>query len=72
MLSTLFSLALLAARPDVVLVTIDTLRADRVGAYGSLRGASPAIDALGASGVVVLDAVVQVPMTRPSMETGDL
>lgn len=66
MLSTLFSLALLAARPDVVLVTIDTLRADRVGAYGSLRGASPAIDALGASGVVVLDAVVQVPMTRPS------
>lgn len=66
MLSTLFSLALLAARPDVVLVTIDTLRADRVGAYGSLRGASPAIDALGASGVVALDAVVQVPLTRPS------
>ncbi|MEO8361063.1 MAG: sulfatase, partial [Vicinamibacteria bacterium] len=66
MLSTLLSLALLAGRPDVVLVTIDTLRADHVGAYGSKRGATPTLDALALNGVVVEDAVVQVPMTRPS------
>ncbi len=66
MLSTLLSFAVLAARPDVVLVTIDTLRADRVGAYGSTRGATPAIDALALGGVVVEEAVVQVPLTRPS------
>ena len=66
MWSSLLSLALLAGRPDIVLVTIDTLRADHVGAYGSTRGATPAIDRLAAFGVVVEDAVVQVPMTRPS------
>lgn len=67
MLSTLLSLTLLAgARPDVVLVTIDTLRADRVGAYGSKRGLTPALDALAAQGVVAEEAVVQVPQTRPS------
>ena len=66
MLSTVLSLTLLTARPDVVLVTIDTLRADRVGAYGSKRGLTPALDALAGKGVVVEDAVVQIPQTRPS------
>jgi choline-sulfatase len=51
---------------DVVLVTIDTLRADRVGAYGATSGATPGLDALARLGVVVEDAVVQVPQTRPS------
>jgi arylsulfatase A-like enzyme/parvulin-like peptidyl-prolyl isomerase len=66
MLSTVLSLTVLAARPDLVLVTIDTLRADHVGAYGSKRGATPTLDAMAAQGVVVEDAVVQVPQTRPS------
>ena len=66
MLALGLSLTLLAARPDVILVTIDTLRADHVGAYGSTRGATPAIDALAKAGVVVQEAVVQVPLTRPS------
>ena len=60
------SLSLLTSSPDVVLVTIDTLRADHVGAYGSRRGATPNLDALAARGVLVEDAVVQVPQTRPS------
>jgi choline-sulfatase len=59
--------ATLAASPqDIVLVTIDTLRADHVGAYGSAAGATPALDALGRSGVIVDEAVVQAPQTRPS------
>jgi arylsulfatase A-like enzyme/Tfp pilus assembly protein PilF len=52
--------------PNVLLVTIDTLRADRVGAYGYARARTPTLDALARGGVVALDAVVQVPQTRPS------
>jgi arylsulfatase A-like enzyme/Tfp pilus assembly protein PilF len=55
-----------AGGPNVLLVTIDTLRADRVGAYGHAAAATPAIDRLAREGVLALDAVVQVPQTRPS------
>jgi len=53
-------------RPNVVLVTIDTLRADRVGAYGHTAGTTPALDRLAARGVLLEEAVVQAPQTRPS------
>ncbi len=52
--------------PNILLVTIDTLRADRVGAYGSRRALTPVMDRLGAEGVVFDHAMVQVPLTRPS------
>ena len=38
--------------PNLVLVSIDTLRADRIGAYGYARGTTPRIDALAGSGFV--------------------
>jgi arylsulfatase A-like enzyme/Flp pilus assembly protein TadD len=68
MLSLCLAAALGAAgtRPDILLVTIDTLRADRVGAYGYAAAATPALDALARDGVLVEDAVVHVPQTRPS------
>jgi arylsulfatase A-like enzyme/Tfp pilus assembly protein PilF len=47
-------------------VTIDTLRADRVGAYGYALARTPALDGLARDGVRVQDAVVHVPQTRPS------
>ena len=55
-----------AARPSLLLVTIDTLRADRVGAYGYRPAETPALDRLAREGLLVEDAVVQVPQTRPS------
>ena len=55
-----------ASVPNVVLVTIDTLRADRVGAYGYQAGETATLDRLAREGVLVEDAVVQVPQTRPS------
>ena len=65
-LGSLLAAALAAPPPDIVLVTIDTLRADHVGAYGAAFGATPGLDALARLGVVVEEAVVQVPQTRPS------
>ncbi len=53
-------------RRDVLLVTIDTLRADRVGVTGGAVGTTPAIDAIGRAGVVFTDATAHVPLTLPS------
>ena len=52
--------------PNVLLVTIDTLRADRVGAYGYAAAATPAMDALAARGVRFTTAIAHAPLTAPS------
>jgi arylsulfatase A-like enzyme len=56
-----------AARPNVVLITVDTLRADHVGAYGHHNDTTPALDRLAAAGVRFNDATVQWPQTWPSI-----
>ncbi|MGE0453346.1 MAG: sulfatase-like hydrolase/transferase [Vicinamibacteria bacterium] len=56
-------------RPSLLLVTIDTLRADRVGAYGGPQGLTPALDELARSGVVFDEALAAVPLTLPSHST---
>jgi arylsulfatase A-like enzyme/Flp pilus assembly protein TadD len=50
-----------AARPNIVLITIDTLRADRIG-----RGFTPAIDALAGRGRRFTTARTTVPLTLPA------
>ena len=56
-----------AASPDnVVLITIDTLRADRIGVYGAASVATPNIDRLAREGAWAPQATVHVPLTRPS------
>ena len=55
-----------ASHPNILLVTIDTLRADRVGAYGAKSPATPVMDRLAREGVLFEQATVQVPLTRPS------
>jgi arylsulfatase A-like enzyme/Flp pilus assembly protein TadD len=54
------------ARPNVLLVTIDTLRADRLGCYGYRAAATPVLDALAARGVRFTTAVAHAPLTAPS------
>ncbi|HEY7509638.1 MAG TPA: sulfatase-like hydrolase/transferase [Vicinamibacteria bacterium] len=66
MIPLLAALLAAASPPNLLLVTIDTLRADRVGAYGHAAAATPVLDRLAREGVLVEDAVVQVPQTRPS------
>jgi choline-sulfatase len=55
-----------AARPNVVLVTIDTLRADHLGAYGSTTVRTPNLDRLAQEGVVFEQAFSQTHVTVPS------
>ena len=66
MLASLALLAAAASSPNLLVVTIDTLRADRVSAYGYAAGTTPAIDALAREGILLEDAVVHAPQTRPS------
>jgi arylsulfatase A-like enzyme/Flp pilus assembly protein TadD len=54
---------------NVLLVTIDTLRADYVGAYGSTRGATPTLDRLAAEGLRFDVVYAHVPLTLPSHTT---
>jgi choline-sulfatase len=57
-----------AAR-NVVLITIDTLRADHVGAYGYARAQTPALDGLAKSGALFERAYAAAPITLPSHAT---
>ncbi len=53
-------------RTPVLLITIDTLRADRLSCYGGRLVRTPAMDALAAHGVRFENALAQVPITLPS------
>jgi choline-sulfatase len=54
------------ARPNVILITIDTLRADHLGVYGDHDAATPTLDALARRGVRFADVVSPAPLTLPS------
>jgi arylsulfatase A-like enzyme len=53
----------------VVLITIDTLRADRLGCLGSGKALTPNLDRLAAEGAVFEDASSASPLTLPSHAT---
>jgi arylsulfatase A-like enzyme/Tfp pilus assembly protein PilF len=55
-----------AAPRHLVIVTIDTLRADRLGVYGSTTVKTPHLDRLAREGALAEQAAVHVPLTRPS------
>ena len=54
------------AKPNIILITLDTTRADRMGFLGSDRGLTPNLDALSKQSVVFTKAYAQVPLTTPS------
>ncbi len=51
---------------NVLVITIDTMRADRLGCYGYAGAQTPTLDALAAQGVLFEQAFCQVPHTLPS------
>ncbi len=55
-----------SSHPNLLLVTIDTVRADHLGCYGYKRIQTPYIDLLASEGVRFKTAVAQVPLTLPS------
>lgn len=57
------------SQAPVILISIDTLRADHLPIYGYAAGSTPHIDALAREGVVFEDAYSQVPLTLPSHTT---
>lgn len=58
-----------AASPDVLLVTLDTTRADALGCYGAPEPATPALDRLSRAALLVEDAQSSAPMTLPAHAT---
>ncbi len=55
-----------AEPPNVILITLDTTRADRMGFLGSTRGLTPNLDALAKQSAIFTRAYSQVPLTPPS------
>jgi arylsulfatase A-like enzyme/Tfp pilus assembly protein PilF len=53
-------------KPHLLLVTLDTTRADRLGCYGYSAGHTPVLDSLAAEGVLCDRAFTVAPMTLPS------
>jgi hypothetical protein len=58
-----------SARPDIVLISVDTLRADVLGAYGDTRGLTPFLDQLAAKGTVFERAYASSSWTVPTVAT---
>jgi arylsulfatase A-like enzyme/Tfp pilus assembly protein PilF len=58
-----------ASRPNILLITLDTVRADRMGFLGSTRALTPSLDALAGSAAVFTRAYSQAPVTTVSHAT---
>jgi len=58
-----------AQRPNVILITMDTTRADRMGFNGSKKGLTPNLDVVAQDGVVFTQAYSQAPITPVSHAT---
>lgn len=57
------------ARPPIVLVTLDTTRADRLGCYGYARATSPNLDRLAAQSMLYTRAIATTSWTLPAHAT---
>lgn len=53
--------------PDILIVSVDTLRADHVGAYGHAAARTPNIDALARQGTLFRQATTPFPRTTPGL-----
>jgi arylsulfatase A-like enzyme len=63
------SIARAPVRPNLLLLTLDTTRADRLGCYGYSNAVTPNLNGLAEAGVLFEDAQSSVPVTLPSHTT---
>jgi arylsulfatase A-like enzyme len=54
---------------DVILITLDTVRADHLGCYGDPAARTPLLDRWARRGVLIRDCIADVPLTLPSHAT---
>jgi glucan phosphoethanolaminetransferase (alkaline phosphatase superfamily) len=55
--------------PNVIILSVDALRADHASCYGYCRATTPNIDRLAGQGVMFMDASALIPLTNPSIAT---
>ena len=53
-------------KPNILLITIDTLRRDHLGVYGYPRETSPFMDQLAREGMMFKHTITPIPSTAPS------
>src|SRR5579862_7907730 len=58
-----------STHPTIILITLDTTRADRMGFLGSKRGLTPNLDAMARQGIAFTRAYSHVPITTASHTT---
>jgi arylsulfatase A-like enzyme len=58
-----------AEQPSLVLIVVDSLRADRLGCYGARPSLTPTVDAIAATGTLCEQAIAQAPWTLPAVAT---
>lgn len=63
------AMAAAGRQPQILLISVDTLRADHMGSYGYPRKTSPHVDALLAEGVRFANARTVEPLTAPALAT---
>ncbi len=56
-----------ASRPNIILITADTLRPDHLGAYGYARAKTPAVDSIAKISVRFTQAITPFPRTTPAL-----
>lgn len=59
----------LPRQPNVILITVDTLRADHLGVYGYRRNTSPHVDRFAQDAIVFRWAFCHAPTTRPALSS---
>jgi arylsulfatase A-like enzyme len=58
-----------SAKPSLLIITLDTTRANHLGCYGKRDAKTPVLDALAARGALFEQAHSHVPLTLPSHAT---
>src|SRR5438045_9462469 len=58
-----------AGKPNIILVTLDSTRADRMGFLGSHSALTPNLDSVARQGIIFEHAYAQAPLTVVSQET---
>src|SRR5579859_2581064 len=58
-----------ATKPNIILITLDSTRADRVGFLGGGRGLTPTLDGIARQGIAFAQAYAQAPTTVVSSAT---